>query len=205
MVDGWGRRPTRLTARWPSPRLGATWEDRVKLPLDDIPAAWADWVGCVPWRVMLTLTFDAKKRFRACREMASREAWDWLDNILSWTYRKQAPTWLYSVERGRSGSWHVHVLVTDISALDDAEVLSAVLTLWENRNGLTHLTRVSGTQSATLYVTKGTPYWSEVVPAPNIDKFRSLFGQGRQVVRVVDGPCPCPEGGGKAGCEATIR
>jgi hypothetical protein len=180
MADRFGRRATRLTTRWPSPRAGATWEERLQAPLDhDMAAAWAKWLGGLPWTLMVTLTFDPKRgRFPVPRETASREAWEWLDRMVSWACRG-VPTWLYSAERGRSGLWHVHALVTDLDPLDEdaLQTVSASRQLWEKRNGGTELSYVSGTQFATFYVTKGTPYWSEVVLAPNIDKFKSLLAQ----------------------------
>ena len=172
------------TTRWPTPQPAATWEERLHAQLDKLWEAWADFLGRLPWRHMVTLTFDPKRVFPVGQERASKEAWMWFDR-LSWIARRQKSTWVYCTDRGRSGLWHIHGLVLGRTEED----LELAIQIWWSRNGSATFSSVTGPRSASLYVTKDTSSYAEVVLAPNLLDFKDQL-RGHDVVELMDAPCP---------------
>jgi hypothetical protein len=162
---------TQLTSGYSRFREAAGYRTRIRYDGNDLSAAWASFLGRVPWKVMVTLTFDPKRVFPVDQSRASREAWDWCTK-LGWMLRRRI-AWLYATERGRTGQWHAHALVADASVKD----LEAALAIWKLRNGTTHARKVSAGFVAVLYVTKSARYGTEVVLSDEIVLYRDRLNQ----------------------------
>lgn len=157
------------TTHWPDPRPGASWDQRSKASADDLPRMWAQFLGRVPWTMMATLTFDPRRVFPVGQLRASREAWQWLEYV-AWIHRRPV-AWCYAPERGQSGTWHVHVLLTDLREHE----LQPAVAAWEVRNGHVHVTSVFAGSGAVLYATK-TSRGSELVLSDTLVRFRDQRG-----------------------------
>ena len=139
--------------------------DRPRVDRDELRAAWA-FLGCVPWKLFLTLTFDPKRVFPVGRERAEREAQQWC-NLLG--YMSRCPLrWLYAAERSARGHWHVHVLLTDL----DEKRIAPALGVWRSRNGNVDVRPVYNGGGAVLYTMKEAALNGEVVISDTITPAR---------------------------------
>src|SRR5687768_4128915 len=94
----------------------------------ELPYAWAQLMGRIPWQWLVTLTFDPKRVFPISQDYAQREAVGWC-HIVQYTYRRRAG-WFVATERHRSGRYHAHVLL--VGAAKD---LHSATEVWRERNG----------------------------------------------------------------------
>lgn len=176
-------RGQRLTTKWPERRAGSTWKKRLRVK-EELHQAWASFFGRVPWDVFASLTFDPKRVFPVPQGKASREAFDWCSRLGRSVRRSVA--WAYVTERGASGLWHVHALVTDMTV---AEV-ETVAELWRLRNGIVDVRSVFDTEGLILYLSKSTsfPVGNSGLGSP--PKGELVFSD--TVVRYRDRLCPEP-------------
>ena len=124
------------------------WRERDRLRGGALVRAWSDYLGCIPWQLSATLTFDPKKVFPVPRELASREAFWWL-GLVSHLCRRPA-AWAYVVERGKSGLWHAHAVLVGAGRPDRKTLVG----VWHMRNGHAVLTSVNDVKGIALYTTK---------------------------------------------------
>jgi len=177
------------TTRWPDERPGGEWRTRIRLPIDELNSAWAQFFGRIPWAAMVTLTFDLKRVFPVRQARANRDAWWWCCSLGKMFRRPVA--WLYVTERGRSGAWHVHALVAGLSV---AEVDRAA-DMWRVGRGLADVREVWEGEGAVLYVSKEVPCGAEVVFSETMDIYRDRL-RPQTTVQLLEGACPGPGGGG---------
>lgn len=142
-------------------------------------------MGRVPWEHMATLTFDPKRTFPVGAEKASREAWWWCTELGRLFRRPVA--WVFATERGSTGLWHVHALVT---GLDD-KPLAPAIGMWEARNGIAHVSAVWAGGGAVLYTTKVAAQRGEVVLSDTLVRYRDHLHSDFFVRLAPD----CPEDG----------
>lgn len=150
----------------------------------DVSSGWADWVGVIPWKHFVTPTFDPKRRFPVGRDLAERETFE-LCGLMCRASRRQLP-WLFAVERGRSGLWHSHLLLTNVpeAALDTG------LRYWESRNGRVDNRDVSEAQKLLRYITKEAGGLGNVCCSDNLG---ALVTSVRQELEAAAAPSPCPQ------------
>jgi len=176
------------TTRWPDERRGGEWRTRIRLPINELARAWAQFLGRIPWAAMVTLTFDLKRVFPVRRARASREAWWWCCS-LGGIFRRPV-AWLYVTERGRSGAWHAHALVAGLSV---AEV-NVAAEMWRVGRGIADVRDVWKGDGAVLYVAKGVPYRAEIAFSETIEVYRDRL-RDDSIIQLRDEVCPCPAGG----------
>jgi hypothetical protein len=146
-------RPEYKTTRWPQPNDGDRWQRRHRVPVDQIALAWAIFLGRVPWSYFATLTF----RKPATRELASREAFWWC-GLAAHLHRARFQ-WVYAIERQTSGSWHAHVLITEIRGVH----WGASCRAWLQRNGFANVRSIDDVPGMTFYTTKASATNGEIV------------------------------------------
>ena len=152
--------PQLRTSMWPVGSNG-----RVPIRAGDLAAAWKTFIGRIPWHWLVTLTFDPKKRFPVNRDLASRQALDWCRGI---ERDLRGPCgWVYATERGRSGLWHAHVLLTKF----DDEVLDLSCRSWQWRNGRPQVQEVFDRGGAVLYISKEAAASGEVVACDTLRRY----------------------------------
>jgi hypothetical protein len=156
------------TTRWPLPFEHDRWAQRTRGTPDTLAAAWASFLGHIPWQWFVTLTFDPTRRFPVTRELASREAYRWC-GLVGYTYRNPV-AWVYAIERHKSGSHHAHVLL--VGLVEKANVTAAV-ELWRERNGRVYAQPVAGTSRLTLYATKSASADGEIVLSDTLERYRT--------------------------------
>lgn len=177
------------TTRWPDERPGGGWRTRIRLPIDELASAWAQFLGRIPWAAMVTLTFDLKRVFPVSQSRASREAWWWCCSLGKMFRRHVA--WLYATERGRNGAWHAHALVAGLSVAETNRAAD----MWRVGRGLADVREVWEGEGAVLYVSKGVSYGSEVVFSESIDIYRDRL-RPQITVQLREGACPSAARGG---------
>jgi hypothetical protein len=119
--------------------------------------AWGSYLGRLPWQFSATLTFDPKKVCPTDPQLASREAFWWV-GLVGHLCRRQV-IWAYAVERGRSGLWHLHVLLGN-AGRPNRRTLEGV---WRARNGHAAIKRVHDVPGIALYTTKSAAEGEVVV------------------------------------------
>lgn len=165
-LDNCGAEPTIATTRWPGPLRDDHWRARTELRGGAMAAAWGEFIGCVPWTKLWTLTFDPKRRFPVGQERASREAFSWVNQAAR--VQRQPIAWVYATERGASGLWHVHALTTGtIDKVDEYMMLD-----WQLRNGHAHAATVTDSVGAVLYASKSAAMRGEIVCSDTLVKYR---------------------------------
>ncbi len=162
--------PRMAVTRWPRPIVDEGWRARLRLRGEELKAAWSAFLGRVPWEWFVTLTFDPKVRFAVSRELASREAFRWLNDVAR-AWRKPI-AWAYSTERGKSGRWHAHVLVAGAGRTS----FGGAGVIWRERNGHAHVEPVYSGHGAVLYTTKAAALEGEVVLSDTLVKYRDRLG-----------------------------
>jgi hypothetical protein len=182
-------RKQRMTTRWP--KSAATdeikWKGRIQFTRDALAAAWAAFIGRIAWSHSITLTFDPKKRYPVSRELASREAFRWLNQLAA---DSRSPVgWVYATERGKTGHWHVHALVTGVHV----GALEHVVRSWELRNGIAHVMPVDDTEGAVMYLTKNAALDGEVVLSDTISHYKDKL-MTEVVVELHPSPTPLTGG-----------
>lgn len=156
----------------PSMRRAATWRGRAPSKSPDahlhgavLTKAWAEFLGRIRWEVMVTLTFDQRRRFPVGRDRAIREAVRWANTL---AYGSALPIcWLVAAERGRGGSWHSHVLIVGA----DDRAVEPTAALWRFRNGLAYITPVYDGHRLVVYATKADASKGHVVVADTIQSY----------------------------------
>jgi hypothetical protein len=178
---------TSLTSWWPDARAGGTWGTRIRPRRNELAAAWASFLGRVPWTFMATLTFDPKRVRSANQGRANRDAFWWCC-LLGKMYCRPI-SWVYVTERHRSGRWHAHVLITGLTraeANDAAEV-------WRAARGIAHVQGVYDGKGAVFYVAKDeakqVPYRSEIVISGDIIAFKDQL-RPEITVQLSEAPSP---------------
>jgi hypothetical protein len=141
--------------------------DGEEIGADQLSNAWSAFVGRIKWDVMVTLTFDPKRRFPVGRELANEEAFWWV-GLVGKLFRLPV-RWLYASERGRGGAWHTHVLLADV----ENRRWHAPLAAWEERNGFTDLTHLHDRAGVVLYVTKSAAGRGDVIISDTLYRHRS--------------------------------
>ena len=153
----------------PSTRTTSTWRGRSRsdtahahLSGSVLSLAYAEFLGRVRWEVMITLTFDPRRRFPVSRDRAVQEAIKWANTL---AYAVARPIgWLIAAERGRGGSWHAHVLIVGV----DERAVEPVASLWRSRNGRLDIKPVYEGTGAVLYTTKTAADEGQVVVADTL-------------------------------------
>ena len=153
------------TSRWPS-TLSGRWPGTVRLSGDELQRAWGCFIGRMPWVRFFTLTFDPKRIFPVTQQRASREAFTWCNQVQYVLRRELA--WAFATERGRSGLWHAHVLMTGTREAR----WGLVAENWRVRNGNADERDVYAALGVSLYMTKSAALGGEVVLSDTIDKYR---------------------------------
>ena len=153
------------TTHWPESATIRNWSNRVRVPGAMLRLAWVDFMGCVPWDLFVTLTFDPKRAFPVGCTRAEKEALKWC-GLIGWTLRCPV-AWLIAPERGGSGQWHAHVLLAGVTG-----DTSALATIWELRNGGIKVQPVSNAQGAVLYSTKEAALSGEVMLSDTLSLYR---------------------------------
>jgi hypothetical protein len=82
------------------------WRLRERLRGQAAARTWAAYLGRIPWQFSAALTFDCKRVFPVSRDLASKEAFNWLCLVAHLSRRPVA--WAYVMERSRGGLWHAH-------------------------------------------------------------------------------------------------
>lgn len=103
-------------------------------------------------------------------ELASREAFQWC-NLIAYMRRKPV-AWVYATERGTSGLWHAHALVTGVGGLPP----ECPTTIWQERNGRADIARVYDQPGVTLYATKAAALGGEIIFADTLPHYREHLG-----------------------------
>lgn len=152
------------------PEVSVNWmrtgPDCRRIKAAEIASAWASWLGVFPWELFVTLTFDPAKVFPVSAALAGKEA-HWWCGQLGRIHRKPIG-WVYSVERGRSGSWHSHALLVGLGE----DVGTAARAMWTERNGRIHVRAVDNGTRAVLYTSKEAALAGEIVLSDTIDRYR---------------------------------
>ena len=165
-----GLTPSLKLMRWkPSDSTGDRWGERLRLQGEQLRAAWARFLGNVPWVTMATLTFDPRKRFNVSRETASRETFRWCG--LASLALRQPLAWVYATERQASGRWHTHVLLADA----EPDQCKAPVAIWEARNGLADVRPVSYSHGALRYIAKEAAEEGELVLSDTITRYKAFL------------------------------
>src|SRR5687767_13302360 len=101
-----------------------------------VRVAWVDFLGCVHWDLLVTLTFDPKRVFPVSCSRSENEALKWC-GLVGWALRHPI-AWLIAPERHLSGLWHAHVLLAGVP-----RDISGLANLWRMRNGHIHVQPVT--------------------------------------------------------------
>jgi len=169
----------RVTMYWPDSPVAVNRDFRIAATAAALDEAWAQFLGRVPWRYFVTLTFSPRKVSMIRKAVADKEARAWTSLIERMMRRPVG--WLYSLERDRGGRWHSHVLVTsDVRK----RAVSAADAVWTIRNGRTHVETVWAGHGAVLYTTKDSRRDAEIVPSPDLYRYLDRL-RGEIVVRLV--------------------
>jgi hypothetical protein len=157
--------------RWPLTSRAASgrWEDRLRLRDAQLLAAWATFLGRVPWDVFVTLTFDPKRRRSVPQILADKEAF-WFTTLASRTLRRPLG-WAYAVEPGGDATWHAHVLIIGAQVNE----LRAVAAVWKQANGFVVLKQMFDA-GAVLYTSKHAAVRGELVLSDTIDRYLPVAG-----------------------------
>jgi hypothetical protein len=131
------------------------WHSRNHARREEQRAAWAGFLGRVPWQLFVTLTFDPK-RHAADSVTASREAFWWCCQTAR-IYRVPA-AWAYAPERGFTGLWHAHVLMVGTPMR-----IPEACGMWKARNGHIDVRPVTDRQGASLYTSKSAALTGDIV------------------------------------------
>lgn len=126
---------------------------------------WVEFMGNIPWDLLVTLTFDPKRVFPVSSTRAEKEALTWC-GLFGWTFRRPV-AWLIALERHQSGQWHAHVLLAGVP--NDIALLAR---LWELRNGRIDVQAVSNAVGAVLYSTKEAALAGEIILSETVGKYR---------------------------------
>jgi hypothetical protein len=128
--------------------------------------AWVEFLGCIPWNLFVTLTFDPKRVYPESATRAEKEALTWCGQV-GWALRRPVG-WLIATERGTSGQWHAHALLADVP-----HDIAALAATWELRNGLIHVRPVTDANRAVLYSTKQAAFSGTVVLSDTLTRYRT--------------------------------
>ena len=180
------RRPTRLN-RFRSleaeNKLLATeqdWRRRERATAREVHQAWSDVLARLPWQLFVTLTFDDRKVSSVSEDVASREAFEWL-NLASRTYRSATRVGLWA-ERGQTGLWHVHALIIGVPVVrGEASTLPELCGVWEVRNGIINVERVHSRRGVAIYTTKQAAAAGTLVWADTLGRYREALQSGPTV------------------------
>lgn len=132
----------------------------------DLQRAWGEWLGRVPWNVMVTGTFDEKRVRRPSQRLADKEAFWWCG--LLGKLSRRSVTWIYVTERGAGGSWHMHALVVGTDGMS----WDVPVGCWGTRNGHMDVRDVYDGVGAALYCCKSEGRTSEVVLSDTMTRYR---------------------------------
>jgi ferredoxin len=142
-----------------------------RLPYGQIAAAWGSYFGRIPWTVMVTLTFDQKRVFPVPMALAESEAEDWCQ-FVAHMFRRPVG-WLIGLERHKSGSWHAHLLLTDVRAVE----LGALVQCWKIRNGdMVDVQDVTNARGAVVYASKNAAAAGNIIVSDTLLRFQERLG-----------------------------
>src|SRR4051812_24847445 len=102
-----------MRTSWPRAEMRSA-QRCTSLPINGavLALAWAEYFGRIPWQFMVTLTFDPKRVYPVGQQRAQKEAERWCQDVER--ALRSRVGWLLATERGRSGQWHAHVLMTGV-------------------------------------------------------------------------------------------
>jgi len=152
------------TTRWRSAPQ-KDWSQRVRVRGPMLLMAWVEFLGRVPWKLFVTLTFDPKRIFPVSCRRVEKEALAWCGHV-GWATR-QPVAWLIAPERGGSGLWHAHVLLAGVP-----RDLSALAAMWRMRNGHVKVKTTTDAIGAVLYSTKEAALSGEIVLSGTLSRYR---------------------------------
>ena len=174
------RRKNRVTSPWPEGKAGGRSSIRLHLAGDDRAKALAECLGGIPWEQFVSLTFDTKRVGSVDQRRANREASRWCENLPFWF--RSPVGWLYVMERGTGGAWHVHVLLVGLKG----RPIDGPLMTWNLRNGDTHVTAVSDALGVTRYVAKTVFTDGDFMISESLVRYRDIPAKDEsQEVRAV--------------------
>lgn len=131
--------------------------------------AWANLLGRILWEVFVTLTFDEKRCFPIDREMADREAFWWCGYV-GRVFRRPVG-WVYAVERGGAGGWHVHALIVGV----DNQRWTAPVATWRERCGFIDVKPVTECHRIALYTSKSVTLDGEIVLSDTLGRYQGAL------------------------------
>jgi hypothetical protein len=147
------------------PSRTKNWSNRVRVPAAVLRVAWMEFVGRIPWTLFVTLTFDPRRVYPVDRVRAENEALRWC-SLIGWAHRRRV-AWLIATERGRSGQWHAHVLLTGV-----ASDMSVIAGMWSLRNGHVDVRPITNAPGAVLYSTKDAALSGELLLSDTLHHYR---------------------------------
>lgn len=169
-----GRNLQRMrTTQWPESRE-QMFAEFARLRGEHLIAAWAAWLGGLPWEWFVTLTFDPGRRYPVSAQLAGREAVTWCGHV--GCALRVPVAWLIALERGRSGQWHAHALIAGTQ-----RDLSSATPLWEARNGGVDVRPVHNAHGVVLYSTKEAALSGELILSDTLWRYRTESPVRRRV------------------------
>ena len=146
---------------------------------DELAWAWGRWIGRVPWEVMVTGTFDPKRVSHPSCRVADKEALWWC-GLLGKVWRRPV-AWVYAVERGLGGRWHMHGLIVGSTGLSWETPIGC----WTERNGRLTVSPVRD-EGAALYTTKSASRTGMIVLSDTMGRYRDRLRPDVVVSRLPD-------------------
>lgn len=168
-----------LTSRWlTESRYSGPY--RFGLRCEEAHEQWGILLSRFPWQWFVTGTFDQGRFDSVPRDLARREGERWCQDA-SRTYRRPLG-WVIAPERGRSGHWHVHMLLVGVPRLGGgSSPLRAARSIWEERNGHMDVRPVFSVVGVSLYVSKENALTGELEFSDTLRRYLRDPGEGRAV------------------------
>lgn len=158
--------PGRIATSWPKQHQSLTANGSVRLGKEALHRGWAQLVGCIPWEVWITLTFDPERWPRRDRRLAEEET-QWLLRYTERVFRRPIG-WALAAERDRTGAWHSHALIAGVGD----RKWNAPMATWKERCGFIHVEPVWEGQGISEYITKSVGWGGEVVLSDTLALYR---------------------------------
>lgn len=160
--------------------------EAVRITPQRLRREWADFMGNVPWELMVTLTLDPNRHPRDGQALITAEGTWWFSQVARVSRRPIG--WLLAPERHDSGRWHAHGLAV---GLGKPELLPGLADIWRSRNGRIDIRYPEVTDGRKLmrYLAKAEGRIGGIVLSDTMVRYR----HGRVT------PQPTPEGLAEAG------
>jgi hypothetical protein len=162
------------TTQWQKFGMRPNTSGRVRVQGAMLLLAWADFMGTIPWDLLVTLTFDPKRVFPVSSARAEKETLAWC-GLVGWTFRRPV-AWLIALERHQSGQWHAHVLLAGLP-----NDIAPLAQLWTLRNGEINVQVVSNSVGAVLYSTKEAALSGAIILSDTVVRYRGQLADTPRV------------------------